>query len=152
IESFGHLYTAQDLADFIASTYTPERQLAELECPDSALWLAEHAGQPVGYVKLGPCKLPLPSHLAAGPSSEVLEIHRLYVRHAHQGQGHGPRLLETALAEALARKVKNLYLGVWENNARAQALYRRYGFEPVGHYFFAVGSQRDHEIIMQRRL
>ena len=40
-----------------------------------------------------------------------------------------------------------MYLSVWENNARAQAFYRRYGFEHVGEHKFMVGNTADRDFI-----
>ena len=47
---------------------------------------------------------------------------------------------------------KNLFLGVWESNERAIALYESRGFEKVGGYKFKVGDTLDDEFIMRLRL
>ncbi len=44
-----------------------------------------------------------------------------------------------------------VYLGVWEENLKAQALYKQFGFAPSGRYLYQVGDQFDKEIIMSRK-
>jgi len=56
-------------------------------------------------------------------------------------------LMEHALDWARGQGATALYLGVWENNARAQRFYRRFGFEHVGEHAFMVGGTRDRDYI-----
>jgi ribosomal protein S18 acetylase RimI-like enzyme len=146
VETFAHLYSREDLADFLASAHSPayyERALAE---PGAAFWLAGHAGSPpLGYAVAGPCKLPVPAlEPAAG------EIRRLYVRAAGQGHGLGSRMLVIALDWLVAQRHAPLYVGVWSGNLGAQRLYERFGFAKVGEYEFSVGRQLDREFILKR--
>ena len=48
-----------------------------------------------------------------------------------RGAGHAPRLLDTVIGEARARGDRTIELEVFARNARALALYRSRGFEPV---------------------
>ncbi len=48
-----------------------------------------------------------------------------------RGGGHAPRLLDTVIGEARARGDRAMELEVFARNARALALYRSRGFEPV---------------------
>lgn len=48
-----------------------------------------------------------------------------------RGSGHAPRLLDQVLAESRARGERSIELEVFARNARALALYRSRGFEPV---------------------
>ena len=50
----------------------------------------------------------------------------------HRGQGIGTRLLAELAWEAIARDCTALTLEVRTSNVAAQALYRRFGFAPVG--------------------
>lgn len=50
-----------------------------------------------------------------------------------EGQGIGRSLIEGAELEAAKRGRRSLRLEVREDNARAIAIYRRAGFEPIGH-------------------
>ena len=65
------------------------------------------------------------------------ELLLIAVHPAHRGRGVGGTLLERFLAAARARGSARLFLEMREGN-RAEALYRRYGFESVGrrrHYY-----------------
>ena len=59
-------------------------------------------------------------------------VQNLAVRADRQRHGIGTRLLEALLAEAQRRGARAVLLEVAVDNAPAQRLYDRYGFEPVG--------------------
>ena len=67
--------------------------------------------------------------LAAGYQGDVLT---LAVAAGRWGQGTGSALLEALLAEAARRGCTEVFLEVRADNARAQQLYRRYGFVQIG--------------------
>jgi RimJ/RimL family protein N-acetyltransferase len=65
------------------------------------------------------------------------ELHRailgMAVLRTHRGQGLGRALLEETISWCrLQPSIEWLDLGVFADNLPAQALYRKYGFEPVG--------------------
>jgi ribosomal protein S18 acetylase RimI-like enzyme len=143
--TFGHLYRPEDLAAFLAESYSVawhERLLAD---PSRLTWVADHSGELVGFGIAGPCKLPVPDR-----EPRAGEIQRLYLRAEWHGRGIGSRLLERLLLELQRRGHAPLYVGVWSENLGAQRLYARYGFTQVGDYFFAVGEHRDHEYILRQ--
>ena len=43
---------------------------------------------------------------------------------------------------------RNLWLGVWERNARAIAFYSKMGFTKVGNHSFYVGSDRTDDVMV----
>jgi ribosomal-protein-alanine N-acetyltransferase len=81
--------------------------------------VAEDDGVLVGYAGL----------LAAGGQADVLTIGVALDR---WGQGTGTALLDGLLAEAARRGCTEVFLEVRTDNARAQRLYRKYGFTEVG--------------------
>ncbi len=101
----------------------------------------------VAYCKIGPCKLPIET--GPGPA---LELHRVYVYQARQGVGVGRILLTWAIERARRRGAADLFLGVWQSNDRAIAVYESRGFENVGAYKFRVGDTLDDEHIMRLKL
>jgi ribosomal-protein-alanine N-acetyltransferase len=58
-------------------------------------------------------------------------VQNIAVRGDHQGQGIGARLLDELLAEAARRGSRQVALEVRADNATAQRLYARRGFEAV---------------------
>jgi ribosomal protein S18 acetylase RimI-like enzyme len=146
-ETFGHLYAPEDLAAYVASTYTRDACLTTLADPRMAYWLAGFEGKPaVGFALAGYCKLPF-----RGLEPTAGELRQLYVRAGYQNQRLGTRLFETALAW-LEAHYSPLYIGVWSQNHGAQRFYGRYGFVKVGEYGFPVGKTVDHEFILRRPL
>jgi len=67
--------------------------------------------------------------LAAGTQGDVLT---LAVAGDRWGRGTGSALLEALLTEAARRGCTEVFLEVRTDNARAQQLYRRYGFTQIG--------------------
>jgi [ribosomal protein S18]-alanine N-acetyltransferase len=67
--------------------------------------------------------------LAAGAQADVVT---LAVARNRWGRGTGAALLTALLAEAARRGAVEVFLEVRTDNDRAQALYRRFGFEPIG--------------------
>ena len=144
VETFGHLYPPEDLADFLAKSYTPRAFSRYLQGAPHGLWIAEQEGRGVGYVQAGPCTLPHPE-----VTPVCAEVKRLYVRKDAHGLGLGTVLLTTAL-DWLSRPGRRLWIGVWAENHGAQRLYARHGFERVGAYQFPVGRTLDDEFILSR--
>lgn len=147
IETFGHLYTPEDLQTFLGERHT-EAAYAKVLVDGSpyALWLAEDdAGRANGYAQTGPCRLP---HADVRPGDG--EIKRLYLRGDAQNGGAGRALMDVMLAWLLRDGPRTLWLSVWSENYGAQRFYARYGFEFAGEYAFIVGAQRDREFIYRR--
>jgi diamine N-acetyltransferase len=144
-DAFAHLYRAEDLQLFLSSVGVGDWQ-RQLVDPAYAVRLAEVDGVPVGFVKLGPLKLPVETD---GPA---LLLDQLYVLKEHHGSGIARALMDWALDEARRRGARELYLTVYVDNDRARRFYDRDGFEPVGRYDFMVGTHADEDIIMRKML
>jgi diamine N-acetyltransferase len=145
-ETFGHLYPPGDLKRYLEETYSIERMKEDLRDPEVEIRIAFAGKHMAAYCKIGPVKLPFD----VGPDP-ALELHRIYVYRNRQGVGIG-RILLTWATEQARRRAKNLFLGVWDQNVRAIAVYESRGFEKVGTYKFRVGDVLDDEIIMRLRL
>lgn len=145
-ETFGDLYRPADLAAFLAASYSPAQQLAEVLDQSGAHRLAfDAAGALVGAASVGPLKLPIDP----GPARSF-ELYRLYIVEAAKGTGLADSLMRWALEQAAQRATAKMYLGVYSENHRAKRFYARYGFARVGGYEFIVGEARDAEDILMR--
>jgi ribosomal protein S18 acetylase RimI-like enzyme len=142
-DTFAHLYRPEDLESFLSRFGLAEWE-AQLSDPACAFRIAEVDGQPVGYVKVGPQKLPVETR------SPALLLDQLYVLKEHHGVGIAHQLMDWALAETKRRGAEELYLTVFTENHRARRFYDRYGFEAVGRYDFMVGSHADEDVIMRK--
>jgi ribosomal protein S18 acetylase RimI-like enzyme len=146
VDTFGHLYPAEDLQAFLRESHEAGAYARYLADDRYALWLLEDDGQAVGYALAGPCGLP---HADVAPGDG--ELKRLYLLASHQGGGRGAALFEQALAWLERDGPRQLWISVWSENFGAQRFYRRYGFEHAGEYEFIVGTQHDREFIFRRR-
>ena len=146
VESFGHLYSPEDLQAFLEESHPASAYAKLLADPAYALWLAfDEAGKAVGYALAGPSGLPHPD-VKPGDG----ELKRLYLLASAQGGGTGARMFEQALEWLERDGPRTLWISVWSENYGAQRFYARYGFEKAGEYEFIVGRQRDHEFIFRR--
>ncbi|HEX8217519.1 MAG TPA: GNAT family N-acetyltransferase, partial [Allosphingosinicella sp.] len=141
-ETFGHLYSPENLAAFLEN-HEEERWRAQLLDPTFLVRLAEHHGRAVGYAKLGPPSLPIE---VARPA---IELRQFYVLKPWQGAGISRELMDWAIGRARATGAEELYLSVFIDNHRARRFYARYGFEIVGRFHFMVGSHADDELILR---
>lgn len=144
-ETFGHLYTAENLAAFLES-HAEARWRGELADARFRVRLAEEDGRAAAYAKLGPPSLPFETERAA------TELRQFYVLDAWQGRGVATELMRWALATARRQGAEELYLSVFVDNHRARRFYARYGFEQVGTYDFMVGTHADLDLVMRLRL
>ena len=79
---------------------------------------------------------------------EEAHINTLTVDVKHHRHGVGTVLLMDLVREAIDREVNNLTLEVRATNVAAQALYRRFGFVPVGVRKRYYEETREDAIIM----
>jgi GNAT superfamily N-acetyltransferase len=145
VETFGHLYSPEDLTAFLAN-HSAESWTLELADPAFAIRIGEVDGQPMAYAKIGPPKLPFE------PRGTAVELRQFYVLSDWHGRGAAGELMAWVLDEARRRDGDDLYLSVFVDNARARAFYAKYGFVEEGRCAFMVGTQADEDIVMRLAL
>lgn len=146
VETFGHLYPPDDLHAFLAATHSPDVWRAKLADPLVAAWFAVTTdAAPVGFITVGPCKLPVENR-----ERDAGEVQQLYVLARHQNLRLGTRLMALGVEWLEAQRRAPLYVGVWSQNLGAQRFYGRHGFNKVGEYGFPVGRTVDREFILRR--
>ena len=146
VDTFGHLYTEANRDQHIVEKFSAAYFAQSLDAGDTLLMLKDGATL-IGYAKVGHVGLPVKPPIPNGAE----EIHRVYIDKAHQGKGIGKAVMLHILSLPRITTAPIVYLGVWEENMKAQALYKQYGFEPVDRYLYQVGDQFDKEIIMARK-
>lgn len=125
---------------FGVEAWSPELFWSELAQTDTRHYLVGlgEAGQVVGYAGL--CAYPDEGY-----------VQTIGVAPAHQSRRVGSTLLAALLAEAARRGLPAVGLEVRADNQRAQALYQRFGFAPVGlrrGYYQPTGTDA---LVMVRR-
>lgn len=148
VDTFAHLYEAAAFDRFCDETYRPGGTLSrDFEAAGVRWRVAVAAGEPIGYAKLTPLRVP-----AVDPDSSALELQQLYVLRDWHGAGVAAGLMEWALETARADGVREVYLTVFDHNERAKRFYARYGFEEVGRCTFQLGDRIDDDRIWRVRL
>ncbi len=147
LETFADANTSADMARYLAENFNGERLAAELHDPGSTFFFAEQDGLVIGYLKLN-----TGSAQTEPMAGDSMEVERIYVVRARQGEGVGQALLDHAMAQARQQGIHEMWLGVWEHNPRAIAFYRRNGFEEFGDHVFMLGKDEQRDVLMRRRV
>jgi ribosomal protein S18 acetylase RimI-like enzyme len=146
-ETFEPDNTPEDMSLYLAANFGPELQAGELRDPSLLTLLAEDGRRLAGYAQLRDGS---PPACVRGPSP--IEIRRFYVDRAWQGRGIARALMMAGLEAAIARGARTVWLAVWERNLRAQAFYRKCGFEECGAVDFFLGHDRQTDLVMMRSI
>ena len=146
-ETFAAVNTAENMARYLEGVFSTERLTLEILNPESEFYFAWKDQRPLGYLKVnfGHAQNEL-------QEANALEIERIYVLKAFQGEKVGPLLMGKALQIARERKAATVWLGVWENNHRALHFYRKNGFTEFGKHAFILGDDHQTDILMKRQL
>ena len=147
-ETFAADNTAEDMARHLASAWHPDLQRGEIADTSLDTLLAwDSSGALAGFAQLRDKHAP-----KCVPTRAAIELKRFYVDKPWQGRGLARELMSAVEAQARARGGRELWLGVWERNERAQAFYRKCGFEKVGTQIFVVGADPQTDHVMLREL
>lgn len=144
-DTFAADNTPEDMAAYLAKSFNPDKQTAELTDPQCIFLIAEVDGEPVGYTRLlfGPA----PDCVKA---IQPMEIVRLYADKEWIGHGIGSRLMAEAVETARRADCDIVWLDVWDRNERAISFYRRQGFEICGEQDFVLGGDVQHDWLMSK--
>jgi tRNA (guanine37-N1)-methyltransferase len=143
--------TAQDQRAFIDTVLSADRFADYLADPSRDVLVAED-GDLLGYTML----------VAGEPSDEdvraalhlrpTVELSKCYVHPDRHGAGIAQALMAASFEAARERGAQGMWLGVNQQNARAQAFYVRSGFAIVGTKHFTVGTRIEDDYVLERPL
>jgi ribosomal protein S18 acetylase RimI-like enzyme len=136
-ETFAEANTEADMEKYLAENFSNAKIAAELNNPELHFFVAWQGENPVGYMKLntGHTQTELQD-----PAS--LEIERIYVKSAFQGQRVGQLLYDKALKIARFEQKKYIWLGVWEENLKAIRFYEKNDFVSFDKHVFRFGEDQ----------
>jgi len=146
-ETFEDQVTPTNLQLFLDSAYGEALQQAELADPTRPGLVLELAGRPVGFAQL---RLGHQEPCVTG--TRPVELQRIYVLREAQGHRCGAALMAAAMDLARGWGADQIWLGVWEHNAKALAFYARWGFREVGEHHFTIGDQVDRDLVLAKDL
>jgi diamine N-acetyltransferase len=146
-ETFADSNTKENMERYLSENLNREKLGSEIANPDSSFYVAEIDTNMLGYLKINSGNAQ-----SEKISDRSVEIERIYVCAAYHGKGVGKILLDHALAIALEKNADQVWLGVWENNLRAIAFYRKNGFEAFDQHVFMLGDDMQTDILMRRAM
>jgi ribosomal protein S18 acetylase RimI-like enzyme len=137
---------AHNIASFIDTNLSATRFAEYLADPRRAVLTARNDDRIVGYAML----------IRGDPDdtddTDTAELSKLYVLPDYHGAGVATALMETTLATAAEWGVRGVWLGVNQENRRAQRFYLKSGFKVSGTRTFRVGTRRENDYVMVREL
>lgn len=147
VSTFSDVNTPQNMQNYIETAFNDSQLTSEINNPATAFYLALYEDLVVGYLKIN----------FNGAQTEEsypnsLEIHRIYVHEDFHGKKVGQFLLNKALDIGKEKQFKNIWLGVWEKNFRAQAFYSKNNFEKIAEHPFVLGDEKQIDYIMSLNL
>ena len=142
--------TAESVAAFIADNLTEahfERSLADTA---REVLVALAAGEIVGYTLLVAGEPTDADVAAAVRIRPAVEISKCYVHPDHHGAGTAGGLMQASIEVARTRGAAGVWLGVNQQNVRAQRFYGKQGFAKVGTKRFRVGDRMHDDFVFER--
>jgi ribosomal protein S18 acetylase RimI-like enzyme len=142
--------TADDIADFVA-THLSEARFAEYVAdPDRTVLVGRVDAAIVGYVMLVGASLDTAADDVrhAVTTRPATELSKCYVLPQAHGTGAAAALVTAALDAAAAQGAAAVWLGVNQENARAQRFYGKHGFTVAGTKTFHLGAAVENDYVM----
>lgn len=138
--------TSANLANYCAESFALNKIREELENPNSTFFILYLNEKAVGYAKLRNAEKP------AGVAQNSIELQRIYLLERFWGKSVGALLLNHCLKSAQQKGFQALWLGVWEENKRAQNFYEKFGFRQVGNLTFPYGDTVGINLVLETEL
>ncbi|WP_099039593.1 GNAT family N-acetyltransferase [Mycobacterium neglectum] len=142
--------SADDIAAFIDQTLSEHRFRDYLADPDRRVLTARQDERIVGYAMLIrglPDDEDVQRAVTARPA---IELSKMYVLPDSHGAGVSSALMTAVLDEARAIGAHIVWLGVNQQNLRAQRFYRKHGFKINGTKTFRLGAGIESDYVMVR--
>jgi diamine N-acetyltransferase len=146
-DTFAHLYSAEDLNNYLNEAYDVSVIRSELEDPKKYTVLVfpdADSETPCGYAMLHDGSVRTGDDR---PPEDYYEVKRVYVDKPYIGKGAGRVLMDHVMEIVKQMDRKITWLGVWENNFHAQKFYQKYGFVETGEHTFMVGAVADRDLL-----
>ncbi len=142
----------ENIEAFIAENLSEAAFVAYLRDPLRELFIAQVDGDVAGYAMVvhgDPADADVVASVSSRPTGE---LSKLYVRATHHGGGVASALVEAAVMAAAARGVASVWLGVNDQNVRANRFYEKSGFAKVGTKSFRLGERIESDFVRERLL
>ena len=147
LETFSAGNTEENMKKYLEEDFSFEKLTLELNDPNSEFYFATLGNKVIGYLKLnfGHSQTEL-------QDDKAVEIERIYVAKEFHGKKVGQILYEKAIQIAKQKSADYVWLGVWEENPRAIAFYKKNGFVEFDKHIFKLGDDEQTDIMMKLKL
>jgi GNAT superfamily N-acetyltransferase len=142
----------ENIASFIDTNLSPARFAEYLTDPQRAVFTARQHGRIVGYAMLIRGVDDDADVQRAVEIRPAAELSKMYLLPDHHGSGLSTALMERTLTTAADWGVRCVWLGVNQENQRAQRFYTKSGFRISGFRTFLVGERRENDYVMVREV
>ena len=141
--------TDEAKADFIATHLSTANFEGYLADPDRDLFVAEDDGRALGYTMLVAGDPTDPDVAGAITTRPTIELSKVYVLADAHGAGVAAALVAASIEAARARGAAGVWLGVNQENGRANRFYEKNGFALVGEKRFLVGGSYEDDFVRE---
>jgi len=147
VQTFDEYNDAEDMKAYLDSSFAIDKLTTEITNPNSEFYFAIDNEIIIGYLKIN-----TGSAQTENKDANAFEIERIYVDQNYLGKKIGQLLFEKAIDLAKVKKASYVWLGVWEENHRALAFYKKNGFIPFDKHIFRLGNDEQTDIMMKLEL
>lgn len=144
IETFAAENNPEDMQKYIEESFSIEKLMSELNNKNSEFYIARKKSKTIAYLKLN-----FGNTQTEMKDEQGMEVERIYVLKEYHGKQIGKILFEKALERAKEKKIKYIWLGVWEKNYRAIRFYSKMGFNAFDKHVFKLGNDEQTDIMMK---
>lgn len=142
--------TPENVAAFIAENLTSSHFADYLTDPERLVLVARRDGRIMGYAMLVRGVPEDDDVQRAVTARPAVEISKMYVLPDSHGGGVSAALMNEALDRAPELDAQSVWLGVNQNNERAQRFYTKHGFTINGTKTFRLGTRIENDYVMVR--
>jgi ribosomal protein S18 acetylase RimI-like enzyme len=143
--------TPANIASFVGANLSAARFAEYLADPQRLILTASRGDRIVGYAMLIRGVGDDPEVQRAVRVRPAVELSKIYVLPEEHGAGVSTALMDAALAAAAEWGAGCVWLGVNQENQRAQRFYKRCGFTVNGTRTFQLGAHRENDYVMVRQ-
>jgi len=141
--------TDEAIASFIAQHLSVESFREYLNDSARSILLGEVDGVPAGYVLICTEEPTDPDVVAALTARPTLELSKCYVLAGFHGAGVASALVEHVVLWARSNGFAGVWLGVNQQNTRANRFYDKMGFRRAGIKKFLVGDRWEDDFVRE---